>query len=120
MGIVAVPCASAVEPLRQETEMTITKKAGSKQIAVLVTTTHRGVFFGYAAETNNKTINLTAARNCLYWPASVGGFVGLATGGPNAQTKTGPACDMTLHDVTAVLKCTPEAEKAWINAKWSF
>lgn len=96
------------------------RAANGKEIYVLVTTSHRGVFAGFATETNSKTINLRAARNCLYWPSSVGGFVGLASSGPNAQTKIGPACDMVLHDVTAVLKCTPEAELAWINAKWKF
>jgi hypothetical protein len=96
------------------------RKSNGKEIHVVVTTVHRGVFAGYASETNSKTINLRAARNCIYWPSSVGGFVGLATGGPNSQTKIGPAADMVLHDVTAVLKCTPEAEKAWIEAKWKF
>lgn len=96
------------------------RKTNAKEIPVLVTTSHRGVFFGYATETNSKTINLRAARNCLYWPANIGGFVGLANAGPNNQTKIGPSADMTLHDVTAVLKCTPEAEKAWVDAKWKF
>ena len=97
-----------------------TRKTSAKEIAVLVTTSHRGVFFGYATDTNSKTINLRSARNCLYWPRNVGGFVGLASAGPNSETKIGPAADMTLHDVTAVLKCTAEAETAWINAKWKF
>jgi hypothetical protein len=96
------------------------RKSNSREIHVVVTTAHRGVFAGYTSETNSKTINLRAARNCLYWPSNVGGFVGLATGGPNSQTKIGPGADMVLHDVTAVLKCTPEAEKAWIEAKWKF
>lgn len=97
------------------------RKASSKEIHVLVTTSHRGVFAGYAVEANSKTINLRAARNCLYWPANVGGFIGLATGGPNNQTKIGPAVEsMTIHDVTAVLKCSAEAEKAWVNANWKF
>jgi hypothetical protein len=100
--------------------MSPSKKQTSKQIPVLVTTAHKGVFFGYATDTNNKTINLTGARNCLYWPSAVGGFVGLAATGPNKDTKVGPACDMTLHDVTAVLKCSPEAEKAWLAANWRF
>ncbi len=100
--------------------MAPTKKNASNELYVVVTTAHRGVFGGFATETNNKTINLRYARNCLYWPSNVGGFVGLASTGPNLQTKIGPAVDMTLHDVTAVLKCTPEAEKAWINAKWKF
>ena len=41
---------------------------GKKERAVLVTTSHRGVFFGYAIDTDGNTINLRAARNCLYWP----------------------------------------------------
>lgn len=101
--------------------MAPTKKTVEKPLAVLVTTSHRGVFFGYAVETNNKTIKLTRARNCIYWPSSVGGFVGLASGGPNKDTKVGPTVEeMTLHDVTAVLKCSAEAEKAWLAANWRF
>lgn len=101
------------------------RKSDSKEIYVVVTTSHRGVFGGFfggfATETNSKTINLRSARNCLYWPSNVGGFVGLATSGPNNQTKIGPAVEtMTLHDVTSILKCSPEAEKAWINANWKF
>lgn len=101
--------------------MSPTKKNVLAQQAVLVTTAHRGVFFGYAVDTNNKTIKLTTARNCIYWPSSVGGFVGLATNGPNKETKVGPAAEeMTLHDVTAVLKCSDTAEKAWLTANWKF
>lgn len=101
--------------------MSPTKKNALKSQAVLVTTSHRGVFFGYAVDTNSKTIKLTNARNCIYWPSSVGGFVGLASNGPNAQTKVGPAAEeMTLHDITAVLKCSEVAEKAWLTANWKF
>ncbi len=37
----------------------------SKERAVLVTTAHKGVFFGYASKTDGSTIKLRAARNCL-------------------------------------------------------
>lgn len=101
--------------------MSPTKTNGLKPQAVLVTTSHRGVFFGYAVDTNSKTIKITGARNCIYWPTSVGGFVGLASAGPNSQTKVGPTAEeMTLHDVTAVLKCSEVAEKAWLTANWKF
>ena len=101
--------------------MSPTKKNAAKFLAVLVTTIHRGVFFGYAVDTNSKTIKITNARNCIYWPSSVGGFVGLASDGPNKETKVGPvAQEMTLHDVTAVLKCSDVAEKAWLTANWKF
>lgn len=36
--------------------------------AVLVTTAHKGVFFGYATATDGAIISLRAARNCIYWP----------------------------------------------------
>lgn len=36
--------------------------------AVLVTTVHRGVFFGYAsAGVKDKAITISNARNCIYW-----------------------------------------------------
>lgn len=101
--------------------MSPTKKSGAKETAVLITTAHKGVFFGYAVDTNSKTIKASQVRNCLYWPTSVGGFVGLAVTGPNKDTRIGPAVEeITLHDVTAVLKCTDVAEKAWLSANWKF
>lgn len=36
-------------------------------IALLVTTAHKGVFFGYGQPTNEKTIRLTKARMAVYW-----------------------------------------------------
>lgn len=102
-------------------KMSLKTKRTSGETAVLVTTAHKGVFFGYATDTNNKTIKLRNARNCIYWPTSVGGFVGLSTSGPNAETRIGPAAEeMTLHDVTAVLKCSEAAENAWLTANWKF
>jgi hypothetical protein len=89
-----------------------------KKIAVVVTTLHRGVFFGYASKIGDKTINLTKARNCLYWPNENQGFLGLAATGPVPGVRVGPAADITLHDVTCVARCTPEAEAAWGAAKW--
>ena len=89
-----------------------------KKKAVVVTTSHRGVFFGYTTKTTGATIQLKAGRNCIYWSASVKGFVGLAATGPDSQSRVGPAADMELRDVTAVLDCTPQAVKAWEAAPW--
>ena len=91
------------------------------EIAVLVTTAHRGVFFGFAkpADTDKKTIRLRGARNCISWPTANQGFLGLANMGPHRDARIGPAADITLHDVTCVAACTPEAEKAWEAAKWN-
>lgn len=87
--------------------------------AVIVTTAHRGVFFGYATtnETTEETIFLRQARLCLYWSADLRGFMGLAAYGPNESCKLGPAADITLRNVTAVVEVTPPAEAKWLDAK---
>lgn len=94
------------------------KKAGSER-AVVVTTQHRGVFFGYAAETGGDTIKLRAARNCVYWSTDVRGFMGLAATGPTRNCKIGPSADIDLRNITSVMECTPEAVAAWESAPWS-
>ena len=45
----------------------LSKKNGKEEIPVVVTTEHRGVFFGYTADTSGDVIHLRAARNCIYW-----------------------------------------------------
>jgi len=87
--------------------------------AVLVTTTHRGVFFGYATDTAGATIKMRAARNCIYWSSDVKGFIGLAASGPSKSCKIGPAANIELRDITCVAECTPEAVAAWEAAPWS-
>jgi hypothetical protein len=86
---------------------------------VLVTTAHRGVFFGYAEVTDGSIIRLRSARNCLYWPREQKGFLGLAATGPVKGTRIGPAADIELRDITSVATCTPEAVIAWEKAPWS-
>ncbi len=89
-----------------------------KERAVLVTTSYRGVFFGYATETSGETIKLRAARNCLYWSASQKGFLGLCITGPNKDCRVGPAADIELRGITCVAEITPEAVIAWEAAPW--
>jgi hypothetical protein len=91
---------------------------GKGERAVLVTTTHRGVFFGYATKTDGATIKLRAARNCIYWPRENKGFIGLANMGPVSGSRVGPAADIELRDITCVAECTKEAAKAWEAAPW--
>lgn len=90
----------------------------SKERAVLVTTEHRGVFFGYAEDTSGDVIQLKRARNCLYWPASQRGFIGLASEGPKDGARVGPAADLELRKITAVAEVTPAAIDRWENAPW--
>lgn len=91
----------------------------SKDRAVLVTTSHRGVFFGYATKTDGATIKLRAARNCVYWSTAEKGFLGLASAGPGSSCKIGPAADIELRDITCVAECTEEAAKRWEAAPWA-
>jgi hypothetical protein len=86
---------------------------------VVVTTAHRGVFFGYANDTDGEQIALKRARLCIYWSSDVKGFMGLASDGPNKDCKIGPAADITLRNITAVLECTPAAVEAWEKAPWA-
>jgi hypothetical protein len=95
------------------------KKTASAARPVLVTTAHRGVFFGLADDTDGETITLKAGRLCVYWSADVKGFMGLAANGPSKSCKIGPAADITLRNITAVLEVTPEAAKAWEAAPWA-
>jgi hypothetical protein len=94
-------------------------KSNGKERAVLVTTAHRGVFFGYATETDGATIKLRSARNCIYWPTSQKGFLGLADSGPLDGAKIGPAANIELRDITCVAECSDEAVKRWEVAPWA-
>lgn len=85
---------------------------------VVVTTAHRGVFFGYATDTDGEQIVLTDARLCLYWSTDVQGFMGLAALGPSKSCRIGPPATITLRNITAVLEVAPDAEAKWTGATW--
>jgi len=83
--------------------------------AVLVTTKHRGVFFGYIdPETlTNSTVALTDARMAIRW-GTTQGVQQLAATGPTDSSKIGAACPIpALHDVTAVFAVSKEAQEKW-------
>jgi hypothetical protein len=82
-----------------------------KERPVIVTTEFRGVFFGYATETDGDVIDLKRAQLVIYWSADLRGFMGLASAGPNKNCKIGAPADIQLRKVTAVIECTPEAAK---------
>ncbi len=90
-----------------------------KERAVLVTTAHKGVFFGYATETSSDVIHLRAARLCVYWTSDLRGFMGLASHGPSNSCKIGPAADIELRSITSVVEVSPEAVVKWEKAPWS-
>jgi hypothetical protein len=99
--------------------MTKTTSKANGERAVVVTTEHRGVFFGYATDTDGAIIKLRAARNCIFWPVENKGFMGLAAMGPVQGARVGPAADISLRDITSVIEATEQAVKAWENAPWS-
>ena len=87
---------------------------------VLVTTAHRGVFFGYTTDPDAENITLTRARNCIYWSSDVKGFLGLVTTGPTSGCRIGPAApSLTLRNVTCVADVAPAAVTAWEAAPWT-
>lgn len=90
----------------------------AEERAVVVTTQHRGVFFGYATDTDGEIIKLRSARNCIYWPVENKGFMGLAAVGPVKGARVGPAADISLRDITSVMECTTTATQAWESAPW--
>ena len=91
----------------------------TKERPVLVTTAHRGVFFGYAIETSGEMIKLRAARLCVYWIADLHGFMGLASQGPRKGCRIGPPADIELRSITSVTEVSPEAAEVWELGQWS-
>lgn len=90
----------------------------NNQSPVLVTTAHRGVFFGWLPNDHNedaKTLVLNDCRNAIHWSGSKG-FLGLAAHGPESGSRVGATAPrVRLHDVTSVTECTPEAAKKWAD-----
>jgi hypothetical protein len=87
---------------------------------LIVTTAHRGVFFGYGTPTDAATITLTNARMCVYWTCDLHGVFGLASRGPGAGCRIGPSVErITLRDVTAVIECSESAATEWGKEIWS-
>jgi hypothetical protein len=87
--------------------------------AVLITTEFRGVFFGYIKDDTKlpESITLTDVRNCIYWASSCGGFLGLASKGPDSQCRIGEQVDeITLWKITSVTPVSKKAQEAWKKA----
>lgn len=98
------------------------KKSDSSPKHVLVTTQHRGVFFGeLVGDVSKEKVVLSKARNVVFWDAATKGFLGLAADGPTRGCRVGrPAGDeSTVFDITGVWACTPEAVKKFEDAPWA-
>ena len=90
-------------------------------VAMVVTTAHRGVFFGYGRyNIDGGSIELREARMCIYFPAENHGVLGLAAEGPLLGARVGPAIpSILLKDITSASRCTAIAIKRWESAPWS-
>ena len=87
--------------------------------ALVVTTEHKGVFFGYGTPTDKKVIKITKARMCVYWDSSLHGVMGLASQGPNEQCRISPAVPvLTVQDITGIMEVSKEAIKKWEAEPW--
>jgi hypothetical protein len=104
---------------KKTAKKTASAAAAPAERPVLVTTANRGVFFGYATDTDGETIKLRGAQLCVYWSPDMRGFMGLASMGPSDKCRVGKPCDGTLRNITAVLEVPPEAEKRWLAMPWS-
>lgn len=81
---------------------------------VIVCTSHRGVFFGYAKDTSGDTIHLRQARMAIYW-GTTKGVMQLAESGPTPSSKVSARADIEVRGVTSVFEVTPAATAAWEN-----
>lgn len=79
---------------------------------VIVCTTHRGVFFGYASDTTGDTIRLQAARMAIYW-GTTRGVMELAETGPTSKSKISARADIEIRGITAIFEVTLLAVQAW-------
>lgn len=91
--------------------------------AVVVTTAHRGVFFGRVSDDHDRslpTVHLKRARMCIHWSADLKGILGLASQGPSKSCRIGPEVpSITLREVTSIMDVTLEAEAAWEKQPWA-
>lgn len=91
-----------------------------KGMPVLVTTAHRGVFFGYFESEDGDTVTLAKCRNCIYWPKKNKGFLGLAADGPLDGARVGKTSESTkLYSVTSVSLVGSDAVERWEALPWS-
>ena len=99
--------------------MATTKRSTStkaKARPVIVTTEHRGVFFGYADDTRGATIDLQNARMAIRF-GTTKGLMELAETGPTASSKiSARAPKIEIRKITAVIEVSAAAAEAWERA----
>jgi hypothetical protein len=84
----------------------------TKERPVIICTEHRGVFFGFAADTTGDVIHLRAARMAIYW-GTTRGVMELAEVGPNDKSRISAKADIEVRKITAIFEVSAEALKKW-------
>jgi hypothetical protein len=79
---------------------------------VIICTSHRGVFFGYAEDTSGDCVHLKRARMAIYW-GTTRGVMELAETGPTCKSKISARADIEVRQITAVFEVADTATKAW-------
>lgn len=80
---------------------------------VIVTTEHRGVFFGYATDTSGSEIHMTNVRMPIKF-GTTRGLLELSDTGPTHKSLVSARAErMEIRKITAVIDVAPEAVKAW-------
>lgn len=91
--------------------------------AVVVTTKHSGVFYGYfdGDLDIDGPITLTNARMAVYWDVAMHSVMGLAAKGPSKKCRISPAVPcLTVNGVTAIMPITDKAAiEAWEAEPWA-
>lgn len=76
---------------------------------VIVTTSHKGVFFGYMEDNSaGDVIQLKRARMCIRW-GTTRGLLELAETGPTTRSKISARADIQVRSITAVIEVTQAA-----------
>lgn len=78
----------------------------------MVTTTYKGVFFGYATDTRGETISLSRSRMAIYW-GTTRGISELAETGPTPRSRISARADVEVRAINAVFAVTEAAARAW-------
>ena len=92
------------------------ERNATEERPVLITTKHRGVFFGHLESRDGTSVVLRRCKCAIRW-RTTGGFLELAQKGPNSNSKIGAeAPRVELFDVTSVSDVSEEAARAWEQA----
>lgn len=102
----------------------------NRDMPVVVTTEHRGVFFGYVdgdelkrimrGEPWDRSLVLEKMRMCVSWTSDIRGVLGLASAGPSDTCRVSDAApENRLTDITWVGTVTREAAERWEAGPWA-